>query len=890
MKGLSLNVNPRFVRGNHGAGDVVPAAENGRRLRRVDSPKTLALFDLGSLQHVSTGVSEARFLHLAEVSDTSPWDATEADQELAGDILHTAQVDVAAFEAMSPEVRVRTAVSLGRGELSAAWVAANTEALTEDNAELIDIGKMLHADYAYALAQQRGGVQDPAVSFHTRLALDVAQRVVDDQGSVDLVRLAMLTDQLLADETGRALVVGPHRAGMIALLEHMQMDPDFVPLLEQIVAPPADSPQEDLLRATLDKPAGALTDRDAKVAVLSAMLSHLRQGKVGSCFGTCVAIHLKEHRPNQTLAMLQTLVEDGLIHGGYQRNAQAALVALDIPLNLSALDLPFHQRLALDHEGFIHKAAGQTLAEPVALKDLPGFQHALSALGITDEVEQTRVLADAAEHLAWRFFNADTSAAEILAKVVDRAGLVDDAGLEKAEIAFHAAMENRLLRAFEYTLSGFSETHKAGKHYVEFANMVIGLFQTPQVYEELDGTIARVHEDDRQQYGDFAYDFQIRLQERLFRAVALRYEPTMASKERRNDGNSSHGGFGFVRIDPATGKQREIRTADELAEVVSGVFISQVYADMEAIAHAGYRDGGLVADEHLDLMNLWGAAFQREDLGRMLLEQDASLTANPIGYPGGADSQRVVRTLFPNSGPLSQAVLPRNPHRDAHALLSFVLETLQQVQDEMADPNNDYDERDVAQISLPVSNGTHAFLVKPGLLAGFEPVLYEGADIPTFLMERLASEAMLDFAQQPLDAEEVNRVVAALAKRYDLDKAGIQRALAALPELTPGAVFEAIQAGIPEGSARERSEERIGFLLAHHFQAPVDPILFADSNWGNGDVDVHLGVVTNPFTRQPELWKFDYNGEDWRPGGIPSQRDFVQARHTILNKPDQFGY
>ncbi|MDR1255283.1 MAG: hypothetical protein LBJ78_04670, partial [Puniceicoccales bacterium] len=68
------------------------------------------------------------------------------------------------------------------------------------------------------------------------------------------------------------------------------------------------------IRETLGLPPGApITPKEAQQAALAALLSPLRQGDVGSCFATFVAINIHDTRPSEMLRDMASLIEKGFI-------------------------------------------------------------------------------------------------------------------------------------------------------------------------------------------------------------------------------------------------------------------------------------------------------------------------------------------------------------------------------------------------------------------------------------------------------------------------------------------------------------------------------------------------------------------------------------------------
>ena len=87
--------------------------------------------------------------------------------------------------------------------------------------------------------------------------------------------------------------------------------------ISSISAPPPENlAMDDQLRADLViAPPAALTAADTRQAVIGALLTPLRQGDVGSCFATSVAIRQQTDKPMAMVAQLKTMIERGYIEG-----------------------------------------------------------------------------------------------------------------------------------------------------------------------------------------------------------------------------------------------------------------------------------------------------------------------------------------------------------------------------------------------------------------------------------------------------------------------------------------------------------------------------------------------------------------------------------------------
>jgi hypothetical protein len=86
--------------------------------------------------------------------------------------------------------------------------------------------------------------------------------------------------------------------------------------LAQANLPTADAPQRDrglaIVSHTVNKEPDKLTDRDVKTAVLSAMMTPLSQGPVGSCFATAPVRAIRETQPVEAMKAFTKIASTGM--------------------------------------------------------------------------------------------------------------------------------------------------------------------------------------------------------------------------------------------------------------------------------------------------------------------------------------------------------------------------------------------------------------------------------------------------------------------------------------------------------------------------------------------------------------------------------------------------
>lgn len=173
----------------------------------------------------------------------------------------------------------------------------------------------------------------------TQLLNQTVQELLDDSGAVDVQALAALQMQLEI-----SLANTPLRQHMVSQLRHLQTDERLRAMIDTIGAPTdPNGPVARTLRATLGLAAGeVVTEAHARQAVLSALLTPLRQGSVGSCFATAMAIRMQKRMPIELVRDFQQLIENGRLN-----MALPGAEDIHIPMNTLAGTKVLFKKIAL---------------------------------------------------------------------------------------------------------------------------------------------------------------------------------------------------------------------------------------------------------------------------------------------------------------------------------------------------------------------------------------------------------------------------------------------------------------------------------------------------------------------------------------------------------------
>lgn len=463
--------------------------------------------------------------------------------------------------------------------------------------------------------------------FEGSIALQLARELVDPNGRLAVSKIPAIRSLLTQNlRPGNSML-----ERLLGTLDRLE-DPSsgLATAVESIGSPRAANPQtkvqgnvvgKEMVRVTLglrsDEP---ITEVHARMAALSALLAPLRQGFVGSCFATSQAIRLHDHRPAEMLADLKSLIEEGhlafnvpdgagqvkavqvplnrlagireLEHPMPRSVGAAAKLAEDpgIALALQAMNLGPNDRLnavaealnALDTrlEAGTHITPKLLLEEVAAQRHgiTPAHREAASQLPkLVREVQRANAAGDGTVEALEKYQQTSSVLGK---KLADFAAFEADVAL--AISSFQSANENRLLRAWEYTLSAAIEGGESEglikKLQTTVRAALIPLVRAVQMPVG-SGIAQKLTDQDWRGARGLLLE---RLVERLADRLSFQYDASILTTLAQ-DGSSSAGGFALYDRSGATDPQqwRRIESESDLRLMLSGL-MSEVASELTA--------------------------------------------------------------------------------------------------------------------------------------------------------------------------------------------------------------------------------------------------------------------------------------------------------------------
>lgn len=208
----------------------------------------------------------------------------------------------------------------GREEIAAAWMGKVHFLLMHDERTLLT---MLHScrqsmeenrfteeeieavlkEHSLDISQQVESILRASLESHKEIAANIngqkltpftialAECLVTPGGNINTAVIAEIRSSLAYQ---RLKTPSVEREYIDRILDTLYHSPAFSERLEIVKAPPERSESRRMVQIALNYNAQrVITDRDAQVAVLSALLWPLRQSSAGSCFATSTAIRLR---------------------------------------------------------------------------------------------------------------------------------------------------------------------------------------------------------------------------------------------------------------------------------------------------------------------------------------------------------------------------------------------------------------------------------------------------------------------------------------------------------------------------------------------------------------------------------------------------------------------
>lgn len=297
-------------------------------------------------------------------------------------------------------------------------------------------------------------IQSGKVAYYNKLTSEIAKTLITKEGRIN----KLLIDPLVAFLSDHQPLCN-HEYSLLDALRLLKQSETLQQKIESIKTP-SSSPETplEIIRIQCGLPTDSTPSaNDMKTTLLSALLSHPRQGNQGSCFASYLSIALLSAHKIKTADDLISILEKGKL------SRKTGRVKRDFPFLFRIGDGALYTSFTIDKSGFVLK--GGIPGGP--LEKIPGLIAAARYLGFENPAEALKSASFLA--LADSGGQGTLNSFQILKQLSEKAhalpGNRETTPLKlllKACYCFDGEVHNPLIRAFESCLADMAEASNQG--------------------------------------------------------------------------------------------------------------------------------------------------------------------------------------------------------------------------------------------------------------------------------------------------------------------------------------------------------------------------------------------------------------------------------------------
>lgn len=519
-------------------------------------------------------------------------------------------------------------------------------------------------------AHNKTQLQSADIAYHTLLPRELSRLLITERGTVNMGIIDPLLDIFL---DGKKPLLNYEESLYYALQNFKHME-SLRGQIEKVKAPLSNKTTSiDVLRATLGlEPDAAVSDLDAKRAILQSMISHVRQGALGSCFAISLLIKLLSSDPKQCLNDLEQIVEKGKLI----RTSKG--VTTEIPFINRIADENMDRQIEVDAKGFIIRDK-KTCAH---LSEAPGLIAACNVLGVKDVKALVNLIAVEEAQLS-KGGGSNLTIGQWIEKICEKTIVTtSDKSLSlsdlytKAAMAFSGQVSQPLLMVWENAIAGMAEVQEKGalKQAITTSVMHALLVKLQHLGVPKSSEVKT---------------FFGQIQQALNKKIILKYDPTLGNDPTNERPNAKEGGFVLYsqdqRIDNykdflrflksivaevhthiIESKQKKKEEIDPLYELCNLHIPTEAF--MDEVLRKYYECKGLIVDLSQDYDKMpftpWesqGGNSSKRVL-EVYLESDKELTSVTIAPENASALLKNILDLNKGLSREEEVLLKNNPH------------------------------------------------------------------------------------------------------------------------------------------------------------------------------------------------------------------------------------
>ncbi|MEM1282521.1 MAG: hypothetical protein AAGG81_03105 [Chlamydiota bacterium] len=739
------------------------------------------------------------------------------------------------------------------------------------------------------LLNDKTKLQSSELIYQTRIPLEIAQILVTTEGSINCALAESINDYLIPNSKKKLAF----HQNIIRVLQLLKRSPDLRKKLSNISTPKSPySLANHLIRIQVEKSyEEPILKRDAIVTALTACLSHLRQGPVGSCFATHFAIVLLSSHIERCLDDFQMLLHES---------------KLTRRVNDVTKDFPFLLRMGNDSSKRDFEVTKNARvirgAEPGGvIWEVPGLAAACKAINVTNP---KKIFLDLISEYSEKYntlqgnfkWNIETLLSLICDHQLKQFCLLPSKKMKMyalAHFAFEAKTRNGLLSVWENSIAEMAE----GKD----ESMII-----QPLYHAIKKPILQLINES---YDKAPFSKEIKnhlsliLSKNLKNRLHLHYDPNIFNNSIDSERMSSEGGY--VIYDTMKGAlPNQWKRID--TPLLYSAFVASVFDQSEEeILH-------YLSDKYPEKYHPASTKKIQERINTTQYAHESMITF----YPHYKHNANLVEnwkqykytpwvTLSGNLADRVREVYMEQTHQhkkeilkpiDAVDLFTNILNYVKNLSNEevtiyQKNPNK----------RIPIFTTTHAFT----LLIG-NPRLqrfYKSKLSPKQWVKKHLIDCCNDFIKITIDRKTQSTIIKFTTEELVTPSKQNEFLKSAnlLPTDVPYAKFrshitkllEIIDNGHPRPRERvQKLDQEILSTLPQEFKNSLSKVAihFADTNWSNGFNDVHLCVTFNPCTGEVEVMQIQDNGEEIQPAKqhwlLNQDWELISDTKTALPKDD----
>ncbi len=358
-------------------------------------------------------------------------------------------------------------------------------------------------------------LQNDKNAYYAKLALEISKILATD---TRLINVGII-DYLIQEFTSLPEKAVNQELSLSRALQHLLSQPNLREKIALAQKPSSSkSPANLIIQATLAlSPKTPCTDLHAMRTILAGFLSHLRQGRDGSCFSIPLSICLLKNQPEHCIDDFLELLSSGKLSRTINN------MTCDFPFLVPLNEHHLQRNLTIDHFGII-----QSDDETIEITKAPNFLASLKAIG-GDESLLMQTVQSFFKDVKKDQRTIRISIKDLLLELSKQAAANGSTGIGKlflsACLAFETEEVNPLLSAWNNAIAGMAEADEGSMIRSAVVRTVKEILKTKFSTHDCKKQISKT------------------LRQELIERIHLQYDPQIAETIRAHDQHSTEGAF-----------------------------------------------------------------------------------------------------------------------------------------------------------------------------------------------------------------------------------------------------------------------------------------------------------------------------------------------------------